>query len=442
VEILVRKAVALTENEDEAKEQIKMKHLIITDLKSTLHESSKRLLDISALCATLKNEKDIITAARVASSEKIAGSERDMTVANLQLESLLSDYNQKSCVLLKHQDSHENSRVLRATLQTEKANVSFLLREKKEELNRQQLQMRNLRASLMTLQREISMQQSRKRSLLSANRLLSKKLRETTSEICRSHQRASLQERYIKESDISTRQRKEDIRLLSLKVLFQFLSYIYAETIDYAHRIPYILHIFWHLTKISSNKRADLLQTIALKKKNIPDRAELGRHIQLLHSKLRQEQCDQETIQKQLEDPNNLTIREPCNEDPDDIELDSKIQRIEQMLDENRGRLLRGIMTRDNIIFQVESIECEITERMGESRPLIDKLNRYKVATREITRRIMALLGELSMYKMLSLNLETERESLFENNFDFVDNGVSLSNTRPTDIQTKSTYFS
>jgi chromosome segregation ATPase len=255
VEILVRKAVALTENEDEAKEQIKMKHLIITDLKSNLHESSKRLLDISALYATLKNEKDIITAARVASSEKIAGSEKDMTVANLQLESLLSDYNQKSCVLLKHQDSHENSRVLRATLQTEKANVSFLLREKKEELNRQQLQMKNLRASLMTLQREISMQQSRKRSLLSANRLLSKKLRETTSEICRSHQRASLQERLIKESDISTRQRKEDIRLLSLKVLFQFLSYIYAETIDYAHHIPCILHIlFWHFTKFSSNK--------------------------------------------------------------------------------------------------------------------------------------------------------------------------------------------
>jgi hypothetical protein len=166
------------------------------------------------------------------------------------------------------------------------------------------------------------------------------------------------------------------------------------------------------------------------------DRAELGRHIQLLHSKLRQEQCEQEAIRKQLEDPTNLTIREPCNEDPDDIELDSKILRIEQMLDENRGRLLQGIMTREDIIFEVDSIECEITERMDESRPLIDKLNRYKVATREVTRRIMAIVGELSMYTMLSLNLETERESLFENNFDFVDN------TRPTDTQTKSIYFS
>lgn len=219
-DILVTKAAALNENEDEAKEQFKMKNLVVIDLKSTLHECSKRLVAISILYATLMNEKEIITAARVASSEKIVGIENHMVGEKLHLEALLNDYEQKSCILLKHQDSYENSRFLRATFQTEKADVSILLREKKEESNRWQLQIKNLRVTLTTLQREISMEQSRKRSLVGANRILSKKLIETMNEINRSHQRTRLQERYIKESDVSIRQRHDDIRLISLKVLF------------------------------------------------------------------------------------------------------------------------------------------------------------------------------------------------------------------------------
>jgi len=220
MEILGRRATALIEDEDEVKEQIKIKNLILADLKCTLQDSCRRLIDMKSLQLTLLNEKDIITTARVASSERIAMCEKDLNFSNAQLEALLNDHQQKSCILLKHQDSHENSRVLRAALQTEKANVCLILREKKEESNRCLLQIKNLRDRIMNLRREIFMQQSRKRTLVAGNRLLSKKLRETMGEVLRSHQRANLQERYVKEADLTTRQRKEDMRSLSLKVLF------------------------------------------------------------------------------------------------------------------------------------------------------------------------------------------------------------------------------
>jgi len=145
------------------------------------------------------------------------------------------------------------------------------------------------------------------------------------------------------------------------------------------------------------------------------DRAEIDNHVQMLNAKLRDELQVQDKILKHLEDPDHsLRIHESDKDDPDDDELDDKFQDLNRRLDENRGRFLQKCWTRDDIIRQVQDMEIQITNKMNDSKPFMDKLNRCKFATREITRRVMAALGELTMYKMLCLRLEDERLNLLQ----------------------------
>lgn len=173
------------------------------------------------------------------------------------------------------------------------------------------------------------------------------------------------------------------------------------------------------------------MQTINLKKKYISVQSELDSRTKLLHSDLRHELCEQAKIQEQLLDPNNsLRSQQSTSEDPDNIELDNKILRIERKLDENRERIFQGIMSRDDLVALVDKMDIEMKEHMDESKPLMDKLNRSKAATQEATRRIMAVLGELSMYQRLSLKLETERKGLLQS----LENGVCPDDDRPSEM--------
>jgi chromosome segregation ATPase len=218
MEILTQKVSALTATEDEINQQIRIKSQIGSDLKQNLQECSKRLTDISNLHSILRKERDIIVAARLASSAKIANMEKDISDAKSALESALTDFEQKTIILAKHQESHVIGRILRSSLQGEKTESSLKLREKIEETKMQHRRLENLRLTLFTLQREISLQKSRNQNVSKEKEALSKKLAETMSAIYRSNQRARLRDRNCKELEISIRQRRDDVRLLILKV--------------------------------------------------------------------------------------------------------------------------------------------------------------------------------------------------------------------------------
>jgi hypothetical protein len=140
---------------------------------------------------------------------------------------------------------------------------------------------------------------------------------------------------------------------------------------------------------------------------------DINGRIAKLQSELQHELINREKVKKQLEHPTNARVlSDEHTQDPDDHELDDRILAVESKIDESRGRLLQRNMIRDDIAKQVDELKTELSKQIHMTKPLLEKLNRQKSESRTTTRRMMASLSELSMYQMLRLKLEIERDNV------------------------------
>jgi len=128
-----------------------------------------------------------------------------------------------------------------------------------------------------------------------------------------------------------------------------------------------------------------------------------------------------------LEDPTECERwRELGGEDPDDEQLSAKINILLQRLSENKEMLLDREISLEEITEHMDESAREMRVATIKTHPAIKKLNDLRRKTSDITRSMMALVSELSMYQATALKLEEDKEQQEEslkNAREFVSNG-------------------
>ena len=116
-------------------------------------------------------------------------------------------------------------------------------------------------------------------------------------------------------------------------------------------------------------------------------------------------------LTNQLEDPmQSDRWRELGGEDLDDEQLDAKIHILQVRVKDEKEKLMQREVTLEEVSTNRDELQRSIEEVNEKTQPMVNKMNDYQTRLRDVTRSMMALVSELSMYQAIALKLQEERD--------------------------------
>jgi chromosome segregation ATPase len=113
---------------------------------------------------------------------------------------------------------------------------------------------------------------------------------------------------------------------------------------------------------------------------------------------------------QELETPDNEDRwRALLGDDPDVEQLQAKLQVLEERLNGKKEQMLEKELVLEEVTELTAKLKNKATEGRHNTLELAKSVNAFQARIKETTRRMMALVSELSMYQATALKLEQEK---------------------------------
>lgn len=165
------------------------------------------------------------------------------------------------------------------------------------------------------------------------------------------------------------------------------------------------------LNILSFQKCSHIERFVSVKKPIQNDINPYKERITQLENELQIQREQVKILSSQIENPvQSDHWRQLGGEDPDNEQLDAKINVLEQRLSDSREQLTEREVMYEETKAQASELEEKIQTTAEATQPMMKHLNEYQNRHRDVTRSMMALVSELSMYQAMLLKLEEEKE--------------------------------
>lgn len=183
-------------------------------------------------------------------------------------------------------------------------------------------------------------------------------------ELCILYERSNQQQEALKKGEIELRKKEEEVRLITLQM--------------------------------NELKRQYLAAT-----KRIPEIEKHQNQIVELENRLMLERNETDDLSTQLEDPQNVNRWRPLDGEDLTIEqLISKIRILEERLDIKREQLLEKDLILEEVSTLTERLKAQALNKKESSKSMVDELNTLQTKIRDVTKKMLATVSELSMYQV------------------------------------------
>lgn len=153
--------------------------------------------------------------------------------------------------------------------------------------------------------------------------------------------------------------------------------------------------------EISEKKRQ-----IDVARKQIMLVPELADKVIELKNQLTLEKEKERQLSEELENPENMKRwRELKGEDADQEALEAKIHVLEERLNNKKEQLLEKELILDEITNLSEKLRKQALEGRQSTLELSEKLNDFQARLKDITRKMMASISELSIFQANAIKL-------------------------------------
>lgn len=213
-----RKIQNVISNERETMEMVRLKKLVVLDMRKALCETNKRVSEFGELCEVMKGKRNEIENAISITDHTLVQMQRKLDEYQQTLQNLHQSQELKEIILSKECDAHSSSKMNISNLRVEKTKLHVDLRQKRDERDRLILQIEKLKSTLTSLQREVSHLKIRNGTLENGKQLIAEQLEDKKIAIHELLQRANAYEEALKKGEMSIQQKKEDIRAINLQV--------------------------------------------------------------------------------------------------------------------------------------------------------------------------------------------------------------------------------
>jgi chromosome segregation ATPase len=171
---------------------------------------------------------------------------------------------------------------------------------------------------------------------------------------------------------------------------------------------------------------SEVQRRIEAARKKAPDMPKLASRIKELNEELNAELYKEEKLSEKLEkldfaetqtgsdsEGAKSRWREIPGEDPDPEALKAKIQVLEERLNSKKESLLEKELILDEVTNISENLRKQSIDKRRPTLIITKRVNELQAKLKDITRKMMATISELSMFQANSIKLEAEKNELY-----------------------------
>eukprot|EP00163_Fabomonas_tropica_P028890 TRINITY_DN5999_c2_g2_i1.p1 TRINITY_DN5999_c2_g2~~TRINITY_DN5999_c2_g2_i1.p1 ORF type:complete len:936 (-),score=280.00 TRINITY_DN5999_c2_g2_i1:198-3005(-) len=374
-EVKARESAKAVANVKGTVEQLKMKNILITDLRKRVHEVNQRLKELCSLYEMVKNERNKYVNLIQSSTQALAEMREKIKILNNEVEILRNESLEREKALVKERLEMSNATNVRDNLRSETNKNVFLCRQKQEEVDKQIAQIDKLNSIINSAEEDMLRLKKQYELAVEDRNFAGIQLIDRNDELCILYEKLNIQENVLKNGEIEFRNREEDHRLLTIEA-------------------------------------ADYERSINVQRKLLPKIPELEKQVLELQQDLISERKQAEKLSKELESPTNLKRwRALKGADPTPEKLAVKIQDLEEKLNDKKERLLEKELILEEITHLSDRLRAQANSGRTDTLELSKKVNELQNRIKVITQKMMATVAELSMHQATAMKLQQEKHS-------------------------------
>jgi DNA repair exonuclease SbcCD ATPase subunit len=268
--------------------------------------------------------------------------------------------------LTKERNAHQQAQNQRDSLRQDLNRLLSEYRSRQGTVEQQIQEIDKLNVVINNLEKEMLQLKTRYEHAVEERNITGVQLIDRNDELCILYERSNQQLETLKKGELVLIKLEENIRLLRL----------YYEELNRKYIVA---------------------------KNKIPFRNNMEKKIVQLKQELEKETKLTEEFSAKLEDPGNLSRWRPLEGTDLDLEqLIAKIQILEKRLDEKRESVLEKELILEEITNLTEKLRNQALSKRENAKLLADELNDLHSKIREVTKKMLASVSELSMYQVVS----------------------------------------
>eukprot|EP00597_Dinobryon_sp_UTEXLB2267_P018139 CAMPEP_0201102084 /NCGR_PEP_ID=MMETSP0812-20130820/15649_1 /ASSEMBLY_ACC=CAM_ASM_000668 /TAXON_ID=98059 /ORGANISM="Dinobryon sp., Strain UTEXLB2267" /LENGTH=937 /DNA_ID=CAMNT_0047359413 /DNA_START=1 /DNA_END=2814 /DNA_ORIENTATION=- len=368
-----RESARIEAKEKDAKQQVRIKELLILDLTKRCNEISNRLKEFSALYEVVKNERNKYVNLIQSSSQALAEMREKIRILLNEVDILNNERTAKDLALAKEKNAHQQGQNQRDALRQDLNRLLSDYRSKQSTVEQQIQEIDKLNIVINNLEREMLHLKTKYEHSVEQRNVTGVQLIDRNDELCILYERSNQQQEALKRGELESMKKEAELRLVRLQT-------------------------------------EELSRQLQAAQKRLPQLEQDRRRVEELEEQLTAERRRTESLSHRLEDPGNAARWRPLEgSDPDLEQLAAKIQVLEDRLDKKREAVLDKELVLEEVTALTEKLRSQAVAKRDAAKMLADQLNELQGKIRDVTKKMLASVSELSMYQATALRLQQEK---------------------------------
>ncbi len=318
------------------------------------------------------------------------------------MEILGNERTAKDMALTKERNSHQQAQNQRDALRQDLNRLLSEYRAKQSTVEQQIQEIDKLNVVINNLEKDMLHLKGKYERAVEERNVTGVQLIDRNDELCILYERSNQQQEALRRGEVESIRKEEELRLVRLQ----------AE---------------------------ELKRQYATARKRVPELEQQRTLIHDLEQQLADERRATDSLSAKLEDPQNTDRwRKLGGEDADMEQLAAKIQVLEDRLDAKREQLLEKELVLEEVSSLTDKLRSQAVTKKEAAKVLADQLNELHNRIRDVTKKMLASVSELSMYQATALRLQQEkitREKMLEEARWRFDHGQAPSDDATRDLQ-------
>ncbi|XP_059843201.1 coiled-coil domain-containing protein 146 isoform X2 [Hypanus sabinus] len=365
-----RDLVNIQHKRDRTIEELKAEKLSLHDSKKKHKQLLISLKNFVKIYQIIKNERNKYVNLIQSAAQVSAEMREKIKILQNETEILRTSTLLKDSQLQKYKLKYSNSYVIRDSLRRAICKIDQVLREMGEKREGQKIKLAKLSSLINQTEEEMIKLRKRYESVVRNRNERGIQLIEREEEVCVFYEKLSIQDSLIGNGDKELHSIEEEIQFLKIQL-------------------------------------AEETRKIQKFRRDVPCKQEVEENLAALHKELIQCQNKVQSLEKILVDPSNANrARLLGGDDPSFDEIYTRVNEMELKLAEKEEQLLEKDLILEQVTRLTEQISVKAMNGKEDTLTLAKKMNEIQGKIKNVTRKMMAVVSELSMQQADTIQLQ------------------------------------
>merc|ERR1719207_78175 len=356
-----------------------MKQLEEDDLKKKHQEISQRQKEFCTMYEVVKNERNKYVAMIQSSSQNLSEMKEKLKILQNEVEILRMESAGKDKALQKTRTEAQRQRVIRDQLRTEWTRITAKGAALNEQVEQYVIEIDKLNSIINSIEKEMVILRRKYEQAVETRNFTGIQLIDRNDELCILWEKSNIQEKLLKKGESAMLTKSEEIRSLKIDV----------------KEVKRQLHVV---------------------QKKIPEVPKLIDEVMRLREQVASVRKRTDELSLELENPKSVMRkwRGLGGEDLDLQTLRMKTQDLEERLNDKKESLLEKELILEEVAALSDKLRQQAVDGRQGMMELSQKVNVFQSRIKDVTRKMMSTVSELSMYQATSQKLTAERDEIQE----------------------------